>query len=175
MTLPVIYNPADLGPAMQVLTENQQRYVVALVEQGGRNATMAYQKATGCTPENAQKNAWRMNTPSVMAAIREEADRRLRSGAILGASVLVEIAEDVLHKDRFKAAIRLVESAGLIVATQHNVTVEDKRSSDEILRAIGRIAKEGGLDMKTVLGDKVATAIDVAYDELSSEGLEDLL
>ena len=173
MTEVAPYNPAELGEAMLSLTENQRRYVINLVEQGGRNSMLAYQRATGCSPENAHKNAWRMNSPHVAAAIREEADRRLRSGAILGASIMVEIAEDPMHKDRYKAAARLLDAAGLIVATEHKVTVEDKRSTQEIMRAIGRIAKDAGVDPEKLLGR--AVPVDVEFEELSSEGLEDIL
>lgn len=167
------YKPEHLGPAMSALTDTQQRFVVALVEQGGKNAARAYQRATDCSEDNAHKNAWRMNTPAVMAAIREEADRRIRGGAVLGASVLIEIAEDVLHKDRYKAAERLLASAGLIVATEHKIIVEDKRSTDEIMRSMKRIAKEGGLDLKEVLSD----ALDVEFEEVVEPdfaGLEDI-
>ena len=170
------YDPADLGEAMQVLTDTQRRYVIALVTQGGQKANLAYQLATGCTPENANKNAWRMNVPHVMAAIREEADRRLRSGAILGASVLVDIAEDTQHKDRFKAASRLLDHAGLIVATEHKVTVEDRRSTDEILKSIARIASENKLDLGQVIKDAVVDADFEVIENVKPDmtGLEDI-
>lgn len=178
MKVPALFNPEKLGPAMEALTDRQRNYVVALVEQGGSRAPLAYMKATGCTLESAQANYWRMNTPAVYAAIREEADKRLRAGALLGASVLVEIAEDSMHKDRFKAAARLLDQAGLIVATEHKVTVEDKRSTGEITKAIMNLAKQAGVDPRTLLGDSAELIEDAVFVEVepeSSEGLEDIL
>ena len=161
----------NLGPAMLQLTEKQQRFVVTLLEQGGRNETKAYMAAFGCSAESANANAYRAKTPAVMAAIAEEAARRLRAGAILGASVMIEIAEDPMHKDRFKAAGRLLDHAGLIVATEVKHTIEDKRSNDEILRAIGRLAKDMGHELPKALKD----VVDAEFVEMSDEGLGDVL
>jgi hypothetical protein len=101
----------------------------------------------------------------------------VRSGAILGASVLHEIAGDVMHKDRFKAGVELLNRSGLLVETQHRVTVEDNRSSKEIEDAIILLARRNGLDPRTLLGHSPAKpdAVDAEFEELSSEGLEDLL
>lgn len=163
------------GPAMQALTDNQRAFIVQYLDQGGRKQTEAYLIAyPECGGEKqAKAHASRfLHSDHGLAALREEADRRLRGGAVLGASVLMEIAEDVLHKDRFKAAQELLNRAGLIVATKHEVVVEDKRTDDEILKRIALIANKHGLDPRKLLGqDQV---VDAEYEEVNMEGLEDL-
>ena len=174
-----------MGPAMQALTENQRAFVVAMLETGARDATRCATIAGFGNTEGARWQAGHRlsHNPKVLAAIREEADKRLRSGAILGASVLVEIASNPLHKDQFKAGVELLNRSGLLVETQHRVIVEDdRRDSKEIEAAIIALAKRLGVDPVKLLGVRSeaavkADAIDGEFEEvaMSSEGLEDLL
>lgn len=176
--------PAEgtLGPAMQALSENRRCFVVAMLETGGQNhAHAAYMAGYGKDTEVARVSACRMmRDPSVLAAIREEADRRLRSGAILGASVLMEIASNQMHKDRLKAAESLLNRSGLVVEQTHRVIHEDNRSDDELKRAVIAMAMKYGMDPAKLLGDdtKKVAAIDGEFVEVEltgAEGLEDLL
>ncbi len=54
-----------------------------------------------------------MRHPKIQEAIREEGSRRLGRHAILAVSVLAEIAANPEHKDRLRAAIELLNRAGL--------------------------------------------------------------
>lgn len=180
--LPVPREEASyLGPAMAALTQMQRDYVYASLENGGQNSTDAAIRA-GVEPGNAAVQAYRWNhNTKVMDAIREEADKRLRSAAVLGASALVEIARDTLHKDRFKAAVQLLDRAGLIVATEHKVTVEHVMTDQEKIAKIVELAKLQGLDPVKLLGQCGVEYVDAEFTPVTpaaddgSAGLEDLL
>lgn len=168
----------DLGDAMLQLTQNQRGFVVALLETGGQDAGKAAALAgIGGNSNASQVYASRaMRNPAILAAIREEADRRLRSGGILGASVLVEIASDHKHKDRFKAGVELLNRSGLIVEQTHRVIHEEQRSDAEIERAVKLLAEKMGMDPTKLLGSAVPV-VEGEFTEVTngSEGLEDLL
>lgn len=166
----------SIGPAMRALTVKQRAFVRIFVAQGGRNAGRAYAEAY---PDSKSEGAQRvmahnlMHSEHILAAVREEADKRMRTGALLGASVLMEIADNPMHKDQMKAAVELINRSGLIVATQHHVVVEDKRTEREIRETIMRLAEKNKIDVDGILGKD--DAVDVEFEEVSSEGLEDLL
>lgn len=164
------------GPAMRALTDGQKRFVIAMLETGGANVTRAAVMA-GYGEIGAQQTGSRLqHQPSIQIAMREEAEKRLRAGAILGASVIIEIAADPSHKDRFKAAERLLGQAGLGIETVQRHIIEDHRKDNEIEDAIIMMAKRHGLDPAKLLGKK-ADVVDAEFtevDEGSMAGLEDL-
>ena len=164
-----------LGPAMRVLTEGQRAFVIAHLLDGGRNNTQAAIMAGyGGTPESARTRAFElMRTPKILAAIREEADRRLRSGAALAASALLEMAADPMHKDRYKASVELLNRAGMVVEDVKRVIHEDYRSNAEIKTAILALAKANNLDIKAL--GIAEEPLEAEFEELSSDGIEDLL
>jgi len=150
----------DLGTAMKELTEPQRRFVTAYVENGGSNeADAAYRAGYGSTPGDCASIANRMlRAPRILTAIREEADKRLKSGAILASSVLVEIASNRMHRDQYKAAVELLNRAGLVVEGVSRVIVEDHRTEEEIVRRIADLADKLGIDPKKLLGSDVVDA-----------------
>lgn len=174
------------GPAMAALTPLQRRFVVAMCETGGGNASLAYRMAGPNTKnDDTIKNAAHhlLHTDKVLLAIREEADRRCRSGAILGASALQEIAMDSLHKDRFKAAQALLDRAGLGLVQKTEVVHVHKNDAEAIDR-IKALAKVLGVDAQKLLGHVGAPVsppteapLDVEFEDVtpSTDGLEDLL
>lgn len=184
----------DLGDAMLQLSVPMRAFVTAMMETGGQGeGRAAYLAGYGGTIDSAKVAASRMmRMPTVLAAIREEADRRLRSGGILAASALVEIANDMKHKDRFKAAVELLNRSGLLVEQTHRVIHEDHRSDAEIERAVANLATKYGIDPAKLLGTAAAKisvgAVDAEFVEITeampeetggaltgAEGLEDLL
>lgn len=179
----------EQGQAMRELTIPQQRFVVALVELGARNNTQAAMMAGYGGTDAARKVAAKvlMRSPKVLAAIREEADKRLRSGALLAASRLYELIDSNDEKVALKASIETLNRSDLIVATEHRVTVTDNRSREDVIKAIVAMAKKNNLDPKTLLGfDPEVKPVDAEFKEvlsteciqtvdMSSDGLEDLL
>lgn len=184
-------NDRSFGPAMSACTDQERRFVIALLETGARDATKAaamagygadtYGKGEGKSQNGTSKiAAYRLShRPRVQAAIREEADKRIRAGAILGASVVMEIAMNPLHKDQYKAAVELMNRSGLIVETKHTVEVTDNRTTNGLLARVHELAARLQLDPRKLLGQAAGTmpVLDAEYEEVegSSDGLEDLL
>jgi len=153
----------ELGPAMRKLNDRQKRYVIAwLMEPSSQGHSRAVRIAGyGNGNSNSERQqAWLLShNPRVMAAVKEEADRRMKYGAIIAASRLLEFVEDKTHKDSFKATVEMLNRAGLIVETQHRVIVEN---DDNMLSAIERVkvqAHKLGLDPVMLLG-KIGITLD---------------
>ena len=166
----IIIDPAALGPAMLELTEKQQKFVVALLETGGDNECGAAQIA-GYGTGYATRSYELMRNPRVLAAIREEADKRIRSGALIAASKLVVIAKNDNHKDQLKAIDMLLNRSGMIVQTQHKVTVEDNRTPEEVVARTAALAKALGLDPQKVLASVGIEYVDADFAEVVKPAL----
>ncbi len=175
------------GPAMAELPPRQQAWVRRMVETGGTNG-LACAMDVGYTGnrKTLSVTAHRLaHDMKILAALKEEADKRIRSGALIGASVLIEIAGDTMHKDRFRAATELLNRAGLQVVTEHKVTVTNSGDEKAMIERIASMASQLGLDSKKLLGGFVeaefteVTALPAPTADLGStdgtEGLEDLL
>lgn len=160
---------------MAELTERQQRFVTALVETGGQDYTQCARLA-GYTDSGSgaiQVAGWRLaHNPKVLAAIREMAELQLRAGALLGASAMIEIARDPMHKDRLKAADRLMERAGMLVVQRSEHVIEDRRETKEILAGLKDLAARAGIPLDTIIGKRgAAEAIDGEFTEVECDEL----
>lgn len=179
------------GPAMKVLPSDRMRaFVIALLEQGGKNRKLAYMKAGYSGNDGTcEVNAYKLShDPRIQAAIREEALNRMGSAGIAAVSYLVELIESdeatVKTTHRLRAAEMVMNRIGLHALTEHKVVVEHTLSEQEKIEKAVRLAKEMGMDPKELLGrigieyDPDET-IDVEFEDVteehSSEGLEDLL
>jgi phage terminase small subunit len=89
----------------------------------------------------------------VLAAIRECADKEVRSGAMLGIATIKKIVRNDTHRDQFKAASWLAGLSGFSVAQNINVnqTVRDE-SGKAIMERIERAAAVLGVDTAALLG-----------------------
>lgn len=149
--------PHELGPAMRELTEMQRSFVVGYLDYGGRpgKAPDAARDAGYSTHNDnvLKSNASRLlHMPKIIRAIKEEADLRLRTGAILGASVLIEIAGDANHKKQYNAAVELLNRSDLIVAERKEIIVDDKRpGKDELVERVHSLAERLGIDPAMLL------------------------
>lgn len=154
---------AKLGPAMRNLNQRQQAFVVAMIEMGGINYTRAA-LAAGYGNGNLESAAVQGNRLAhdemVLAAIHEEAHRRLRSGAIMAVQTLLEIAGNpqAENKDRLKAVEMMLNRSGLHAVTEHNVKVEHRDITDEgMIKRIKLLAEKQGLDPVQLLGSHGVT------------------
>ncbi|OIT11704.1 hypothetical protein BL241_11565 [Ralstonia solanacearum] len=139
------------------LTPRQAAFVKTYLATGGANATQAaiaagYSVKTG--KGGAAVAASRMlRMPHILAAIKEETERRLRAGVALAAVTLEELAKSAQSESvRLQAAQSLLDRGGMQLATitQHNVTIEDKRSDDELRARVAQLQRELGLSSKVL-------------------------
>ena len=145
------------------LTDKQQKFVVALLETAGENETRAAMMAGYGAGYHTRADELSRN-PKILAAIREEADKRLRSGAVLAASKLIEIVKNNTHKDQLKACVELMNRGGLQVITTHKVVVEDNRSDNEIIARVAAFAKALDIDPRKVLASVGVDYTDAQFE-----------
>lgn len=192
---PAIYEPIkddpQHGPAFAKLSPQQRAFVMAYLETGARSASEAARLAgyaAGGQEQSVRAAGHRLlQRDDVLAAIRELADRKVKTGAYVAMAVLLEIAQDASHKDRYKAAVEIANRSGMIVAQkvehEHSVTPDAK----EVIAQIRALGKELGLNETKLLGAAGYTDAEftVVKDQplltapedpaMSSAGLEDLL
>lgn len=143
------------GPKMRQLNERQQLFVLALVEQGARNHTAAAKMAGyGANSQDALRvQAYRLaHDEKILAALKEETEKRLQASIALAANVLVEIAEDPTHKDRLKAATALLNRGGLHETLEHKMTHDVSQDAKTLLSRFSVLAGTLGVDPVALLG-----------------------
>ena len=154
---------SDLGPAMRQLTEKQRKFVQIYVEQPMRNgastAAAAGYSTGGKSGVGVRFEAYRLlRTERVLAAIREELDKRFRSDAVIGRSVLMEIALDKEHPQRLKAATALLDRGGFHSMSEQRISVEHHNlTGDAMIERIKALALELGMDATKLIGSNAAT------------------
>lgn len=171
---------ADMGPAMRDCTEAEREFVVAMFQTGAQNYTQAA-LATGRfgTRESAQMAGSRwMARPRVLLALDEFTRITMKGGLATSTKALLEIANDPMHKDRFKASVEILNRNGHIVETVSRHIVEDVRDTKEIIRMAVEYAKRLGdqsLAYK-LLGNAVPKEVlDAEFTEVKEDDLGDLL
>jgi phage terminase small subunit len=148
------------GPAFSALTEMQQKFVIASLMLGGSNDAEAARMA-GYEVTTARQQGWIVSRkPNVIAAMREEAERRIQGGALLASSALVAIVHNAQHKDHFKACIELLNRSGLQFIQKSEVIHTDNRTAAELVNFIRVMAKKNGIDPATLLGNDEPPAIE---------------
>ncbi len=147
LTLPPDYHPSS---AMAALQPQEANFVEAMIEGGAGPACVRVAAARAGYSENY---GWTlMRKPKILAALREEAAKGLLSGAIIGQKVLIEIATDQQHKDRFRAARELLAHSGFTITQEQKITVEHVNTeAREMIRDIQEFAKQTGLDATQLL------------------------
>lgn len=175
---------SELGPEMRALVPKQRAFVYALVETGGNPTQAAAAAGYGedCPTLEKKQAACRAagytlaHHPKVLRAIKEEASKRLHSGALIAASALIEIVNDVSHKNRLRAVEVLLDRAGLVVEQRSVIDVNHNHRADgEQVERIRQLAGNLGLDPRKLLGH-AGVVVDAEFEEVgSSAGLEDLL
>ena len=145
-----------LGPAMRALDDRRRRFVMAAITYPtAKDWQIA--KAAGYSDRSyggLRVAAHRLfHDEKVLAAIREEAARKLRSSAFLGAAVLAEIARTKGHPDQLKAATALLNRIGFHEKTEQVVNVNHRDMTGEAMVArIEKLAAALGLDSGALLG-----------------------
>ena len=183
---------------MRAIEAKQRAFVVAYCARDDENGTGAARAAGygSGSPTVEQANgaaktaAWRLlHDPKIQEAIKELAQDKFRIGTFKATAVMLEIMNDPTHKDRFRAAERILAQNGMGVAVEvnhnHKVNLDEKG----MIEKIARLAKDQGLDPRKLLGtvgvDYVDAEFEVVSDPnaltgpaepaMSAAGLEDLL
>lgn len=130
-------SPDDLGPHMLALDERQRRFVVGYLGDAKDASKCAAAAGYSTTANGHRVQAHRLlHNPKVIAAIKEEAGRRLNGAAYIAAAGLAEIAADPTHKDRYKASADILDRTGFPRTLDHSVSVDDRtdnRSTSDLL------------------------------------------
>ena len=167
---PTVPDPDEtgLGPAMLACTAAQRRFAMAAVMYP---LAKDWQIAKAAGYSHRSHGALRVaahrlfHDDKVLAAIRECADKEIRSTAMLGIATIKKIARRDDHRDQFKAAAMLAGLNGFAVAQNINInqTVKDE-SGQAILRQIKMLADKLGVPIATLLGAQAGPALPAAVD-----------
>lgn len=143
-------NRENDGPAMSALTDLQRNFVAAMMMMGpSLSRARGAAAAAGFThPEQAAYQM--MRNSRVLAALKEEAGKRLVGAALVGVDVMTKIANDDAHKDQFKAAKYLAEINGFTV--EQKIVIEHvSRDQREMILEIVENARIAGIDPRPLL------------------------
>lgn len=172
---------------MLALNEKQRRFVINVLELGG--SVRKYEDCVIRAGFEGNANyirqiAFRLvHDQRVQDAFIEESKRRLKAGAVMAVSRLLEIAEEdgVSTKDRLRALEMILNRTGFPTQTEQKVIVEHTMSDSELRARITNLSKELGLPIEKLLPPPAVDAEFVEItdpwndEEHSTAGLEDLL
>lgn len=172
---PTVPDPEEdsLGPAMRRLSATQRRFAIAAVMYPlAKDWQIA--KAAGYSDKShgslRVKAHQQFHSEKVLAAIRECADKRVRSGAMLGVATIEKIVRNDKHHDQFKAAALLAGLNRFTVDQNVNInqTVRDE-SGGALLAEIKKLAVKLGVPVQALLGGPASPVIDAEFSEVASE------
>ena len=166
------------GPAMQSCTQLERNFINAYFEHPnyshGALAEVAGYAAGPAGPGSAQLRvvgSQVMHRERVIAAINEEASKRMRGGGAIGVDAVIKIALNPAHKEHLKAALALMDRTGFHAMTEHKVVVDDKRpqSKQELIEAVKSVARELGLYDATIAKMTGENVVDAEFVEVANE------
>lgn len=170
ITLPDLrVEESEMGEAMQSLTPLQRNFVTALLLQGDINYGAAARAAGyNCSSDNSARVVGHnlAHNPRILAAMHEEAQRRMEAATLMSVSRLVEIAANATdQKIALKAIGMVLNRAGLHEKSEHKVTVHRTGNDADVVRRITELANKLGLDPKVMLGQ--AGYVDAEFKEVA--------
>lgn len=149
------------GKAMSGLGPRKRSFVIAMLQEGV-NSKAAPRAAVKCG-YTAAYGYDLMRDDGILAALREEATKRLAGAALVGVNVLLEIAQSPTHKDQFRAAKELAGINGF-TAEQRIVVEHISEDSKQQIRQIREMATQLGMDPKQLI--QAAGIIDAEFEEV---------
>jgi len=148
----------SFGPAMIELTDRQRQLVMtALAYPTMHDWQVAEAAGYSHRSHGALKvTAHRLfRSEKILAALHEEAGKRLRGSAVLGVATLEKIARTDGHPQQLRAAEALLNRIGLHERSEHKVTVERKDlSSGQMIERIRALAERLGVDASKLIGEE---------------------
>lgn len=168
--LPTTDDPVEMPEHVRDLTDKQRLFVEAMIETGGfhpKQCAAAAGYSDGPSATGLAVAAYNlMRNPKIIVALRHETDAKLRFHIMAGASALVEIAQDKMHKDRFKAADALLTRGGLVVEHKQEIVVRKESTMNERIANIRLMAEKLGLDPAALLG-QAGVIVDAEFTEVT--------
>ena len=169
----------EYGEAMSALSPLQRNFVNNWCEHPNWSG-LALVKASGYQGNDNVHGvtAHRLtHDKKVLAAMDEEAGKRMRYGGAIAVGAIVAIALNPAHKDHLKACQLLLDRTGRHATTEHKVIVDDKRpeTKAELIAAIKKVATEAGLDevaTQKLIGSQGTEVIEAEFEEIPN--VEDL-
>jgi len=141
-------DPENLGPAMLALTEQQRRFVLGWIADGGKNKASKVAAAAGYSTKSGSNRVQAhllLRSDKVQAAIKEEAERHF--GTIVAVKAILRLGELVDSKDvkvSASAVDSVLDRTGYSRRTTQDIRVEkvDARGTAELLKAIENIKQK---------------------------------
>jgi phage terminase small subunit len=170
----------DIGPAMEAISPKQRKFVRAMLQLGSSNYTEAARLAGYSTKSESSirvQGHILAHDSRVLAAIQEEARKRLGAGLIMASSILIGIAEgkyEAKASDRLKAIDMIMSRQGMPAVTQHLVTDGRAQSDTDLMADLDKKMRAVGMKLSEIMGGP--KVINAEYTVVTgAEGLEDLL
>lgn len=161
------------GPKMALLEPMQRKFVLLMLSttpsegQEGRCALAAGYAHTQ-SGYNLMRNA------KVIDALHEESAKKVLAAAQIGVMVMVEVALDPLHKDRYKAAKDLAAMSGFSPISKQEIKVEHGQTDDKAkIARIVENAQRLGLDPAVLLG-RAGIVVDAEFTVIEDKRFEDV-
>ena len=135
----------NLGPAMLAINAQQRKFVVGYITSGGKSAARVARAAGYSDLRNGSKvRAWELtHNPKVLAALKEEADRRMDVTAV---NSLLRLDDLTTHRDpqvRQRAIDSVLDRRGHPRQTNTQVAMRvehvDERSTLELIEDMRRL------------------------------------
>ena len=149
------------GKAMNALPRRQRQFVIAMMKQGVNPKACSRAAAEcGYAPMYGYEL---MRNEGILAALREEATKKLAGAALVGVNVMLEIANSPGHKDQFRAAKELAGINGF-TAEQRIVVEHITEDTKAQMQQIREMAVQLKLDPEQLI--KAAGIIDAEFTEV---------
>ena len=154
----------QFGPKMRALPERMQQFVLALVQQGNRNLADAAKSAgySGSSRNYLRVQGCRLaHDERVKAAIQEEAHRQFDALLPMAIKTVASLMEnlEVNPAVRLRAAISILDRAGLNNVTQEKVTRESIGDDPATIQEIRTLAERLGIPLENLLGHRLAAKV----------------
>lgn len=149
------------GRAMSALTADRRKFIRQMIMLGPnpKNCQVAAAKA-GFHPVYGYEL---MREEGIIAALREEATKRLAGSALIGVSVMIDIATNPTHKDQYRAARDLAAINGF-TAEQKIVVEHLNADGKQLIGQIREMAEQLGMDPRQLIA--AAGIVDAEYTEV---------
>lgn len=165
---------------MRALNSAKQRFVIAVLELGSTNYSRAARIAGYKEGPGIKVTAHRLaHNPKVIAALNEEAKRRLQASAPMAISELLKIAETEMDgRLKLKAIEMILNRTGFNAISEHKIDVQHTYSDPAAIARIRDLSMQLGLDPTKLLGtagvkiDEDGQVIEGEFTEADSDDEE---